>query len=68
MKKKGSEKMKEKTHETKEVRQVNILDKLKKSIEDRVCYICGYRVDASEPDDSAEELMLYHFDMDHYEE
>jgi hypothetical protein len=43
------------------------MEALEVSIRDRVCHICGYRVDASEPDDSARELMQDHFDIEHDE-
>jgi hypothetical protein len=47
-------------------RLIEQVETLETSIKDRVCHICGYRVDALEPDDSAEELMQDHFDMDHF--
>jgi hypothetical protein len=42
------------------------METLEASIRDKICHICGYRVDASEPDNSAKELMHDHFDMEHF--
>jgi hypothetical protein len=46
-------------------RQEQLETDLEESIETRSCQICKYRVDASEPSESAEELMQDHFHLDH---